>query len=206
MVRSNEVGPPTNVTVSSASYITPEGSAVGGLLVEWTAAADAFVSGYEIQSSTTGDGEWQSGAVVGNVTSAQVSLLAVGAAYDIRIRSARAGGALSAWVTVANTTVSGDASAPAAPSAVSATGLSASIKIDWTDPVDDDFRLARLYRHTSNDSGAATAIADVYGLPGQAGTYTDSVASGQTRYYWLKARDMSGNLSVFSSGVSATAS
>ena len=28
----------------------------------------------------------------------------------------------------------------------------------------------------------------------------------QSGYYWLKSRDMSGNLSVFSSGVNATAS
>jgi hypothetical protein len=204
MVRSNEVAPPTNVTVSSSSYITPEGSAVGGLLVEWTQAADAFVSGYEIQYSEAGAEDWQSGASVGKVTSAQVSLLEVGQAYDIRIRSARAGGALSPWVTVTNTTVSGDASAPAAPSSVVATAESAAIKIDWLNPMDDDFRLARLYRHTSNDSGAATAIADIYGLPGQAGTFTDPVASGQTRYYWLRARDISGNLGVFSSGVSET--
>lgn len=206
MVRSHVAEPPTAVSVSSASYITPEGSVVGGLLVEWTAAADAFVSGYEIQYSATGDEDWRSGASVGQVTSAQVPLLEVGQAYDIRIRSVRAGGAQSAWVQVNNTTVSGDASAPAAPSGVVATGLSSSIKVDWTNPADADFRLSRIYRHTANDSSMASAIADVYGLPGQPGTYTDAVATGQTRYYWIRACDMSGNLSVFSSGVSATAS
>jgi hypothetical protein len=205
MVRAYEVEPPTDVLVSSDSYITPEGSAVGGLFVEWTAAADAFVTGYEIQYSATGDEDWQAGAGVGLVTSAQLPFLAIGSAYDVRVRSLRSGGAQSPWVTVTNTTVSGDASAPAAPSGVAATAESAAIKLDWVNPTDDDFRLARLYRHTSNDSGAASAIADVYGLPGQPGTYTDAVTSGQTRYYWIKARDMSGNLSVFSSGVNATA-
>jgi hypothetical protein len=205
-VRASSVEAPTGVTVSTASYITPEGSAVGGLLVEWTAAADAFVTGYEIQYSTTGDANWMPGGAVGLLTAATIPFLVVGIAYDVRIRSVRTGGATSAWVQVDTTTVSGDTTVPAAPSGVSATGGNGSITVDWTDSADEDFRLARVYRHTSNDSGAASAIADVYGLPGQPGTYTDTVASGQTRYYWVRARDMSGNLSAFSSGVSATAS
>jgi len=206
MVRADEVEPPTSVAGSSGSYITPEGSAVGGILVEWTAAADAFVTGYEVQYSVASDNNWQPGATVGNVTSAQISFLTVGESYDVRVRAVRTGGAASAWVTDTAITVSGDATVPSAPSGVSATAQPSAIKIDWTSPSDDDFRLSRLYRHTANDSSAASAIADVYGFPGETGTYTDTVTTGQTRYYWLKARDLSGNLSAFSSGVSATAS
>jgi len=205
-VRQGDVEPPTDVTVSTASYITPEGSAVGGLLVEWTAAADAFVTGYEIQVSINGDDDWRAGAAVGQVTAESILFLAVGTSYDVRIRSVRSGGAQSEWVQVNGTSVQGDASAPSAPTGVSATAGASSITIDWTNPSDGDLRLARLYRHTANDSSAASAITDVYGLPSQVGTYTDTVTTGQTRYYWLKARDMSGNLSIFSSGVSATAS
>jgi hypothetical protein len=206
IVRANEVPAPTDVTVSTASYLSPEGSAIGGVLVEWTAAADAFVTGYEIQYSGTGLGVWLDGTNVGLVTSAQVLFLDVGSSYDIRIRAVRSGGAKSPWVQVDNTEVTGDVTVPSVPSDVVATGISAAIKIDWTNSPDPDFRLARLYRHTANDSSLASAIADVYGFPEQAGTYTDPIASGQTRYYWLKARDVSGNLSAFSSGVSATAS
>lgn len=205
IVRANEVAPPTSVTVSTASYLSPEGSAIGGLLVEWTAAADAFVTGYEIEYAETGSANWEPGGLVGKVTSASIPFLEVGQAYDVRIRATR-GGAVSAWVQVDNTEVVGDADAPAAPSGVSATGIASAIKVDWTNPNDGDFRLARLYRHTANDSSMASAIADVYGLPGQTSTYSDAIATGQTRYYWIKARDMSGNLSVFSSGVNATAS
>jgi hypothetical protein len=164
------------------------------------------VTGYEIQVSTAGDDSWQAGAAVGTVTAASILFLTVGQAYDVRIRSVRSGGAVSEWVEDDNITVQGDASSPAAPSGVAATGGASSITVDWVNPADSDLRLCRLYRHTSNDSSAASAISDVYGLPSQAGTYTDSVTTGQTRYYWIKARDMSGNLSIFSSGVSATAS
>ena len=96
-------------------------------------------------------------------------------------------------------------SAPSAPSGVAATALTGAIQIDWTASSDSDFRKARLYRHTSNDSSGASVVDDIYGLPGQPGTYTDSIATGQTRYYWLKAIDYSGNASAFSSGVNATA-
>ena len=206
MVRANEVPAPTGVTGTSGSYITPEGAAVGGILVEWTAAADAFVTGYEVQYSVAGNDAWQPGASVGLVTSTQIPFLTVGETYDVRVRAVRGGGAASDWVEDTSILVSGDPTAPSAPSGVVATGQSGAIKVDWVNPTDEDFRLARLYRHTSNDSSSASAVADIYGLPGQAGTYTDTVASGQTRYYWLKARDLSGNLSTFSSGVSATAS
>jgi len=206
MVRANEVEPPTAVSVNSASYITPEGAAVGVLAVEWAAAADAFVSGYEIERSETGLDAWQSAAVVGKVTSASLPFVEIGQAYDVRIRSVRGGGAVSEWVQVNNIMASGDTIAPSAPTGVVASALTAAIKIDWINPADSDFRLSRLYRHTSNDSGAASAIADVYGLPSQAATHTDAVSTGQTRHYWIKARDQSGNLSVFSAGVNATAS
>lgn len=205
IVRANEVAEPTSVTVSTSSYISPEGSAVGGLLVEWVASADAFVTGYEVQISPASAADWMTAATVGAVTAAQINLLEVGDSYDVRIRASRGNGAVSDWVQVNGTQVDGDTGAPSAPDSVSATGITSAIKVDWTNPTDDDFRLARLYRHTANDSSMASAIADVYGLPGQPGTYTDAQTTGNTRYYWLKARDLSGNLSIFSAGASATA-
>ena len=130
----------------------------------------------------------------------------MGAAYDVRVRAVRSNGVQGAWSQVDNTTISGDTTAPSAPSGVAATAQAGAIKVEWTAPSDDDFRMARLFRNTTNNSGTATAITDVYGFPGQPGTYTDTVASGATRYYWLKAIDApAGNLSGFSSGVNATA-
>jgi hypothetical protein len=206
MVRADEVPPPTDVTVNTAAYMTPEGAAIGALLVEWTAAEDAFVTGYELQYSDAGMAEWSAGMAVGEVTSATLPFLTIGDSYDVRIRATRGGGVVSDWVQVDNTEVVGDTTIPDAPSSVSATAGAGSITIDWRNPDAGDFRLARLYRHTADDSSMATAIADVYGFPNQLSTYTDTVASGQQRFYWLKSRDMSGNLSAFSSGVNETAS
>lgn len=206
LVRANEVEPPTNVEASSGSYISPEGSAVGGLLVEWTAAADAFIVGYEIQYSEHDADDWKQGPSVGIVTSASILFLTVGQSYDVRVRSSRSGGASSPWVEDTDITVQGDPTAPSAATGVAATAQVGAIKLDWINPSDSDFSAERIYRNTTNNSGTASSIVDSYGLPGQAGTYTDTVASGQTRYYWLKASDRSGNLSAFSSGVSATAS
>lgn len=205
MARADEVPDITGLTVDSASYTTPEGSTIGALSIDWDNAASAFVTGYDIEAREHGTSPWTI-STSATVSSCVLIGLTIGTAYDVRVRARRANGATGDWNTESTgTTVSGDTSAPAAPTGVSATAGTGSITIDWTNPADSDFRKARLYRHTSNDSSAASVVDDIYGLPGQPGTYTDTVTTGATRYYWLKALDYSGNASAFSSGVSATA-
>jgi hypothetical protein len=70
----------------------------------------------------------------------------------------------------------------------------------WTNPTVADWFQTEVWRNTSNNSGTATKIGSV-----SASTYADSgLASGTTYYYWLKAKDFSGNTSGFSTGANAT--
>lgn len=204
MARADEVPDITGLVVSSASYATPEGAHIGALSLDWDDAASAFVVGYDIEARLNGTSPW---TIAGSSAISETTIygLAIGSAYDVRVRARRANGATGAWNQDLNTTVSGDVTAPSVPSGMTATALTGAIRVDWTNPGDGDFSKARLYRNTSNDSAGASLIDTIYGLPGQAGTDTDTVASGQTRYYWTKAVDASGNASGFSAGVSATA-
>lgn len=203
MERSTDVPDITGLTVDSASYVE-DGFALGALAIDWDDAASAFVNAYDIQVRQNGTSPWTMSAS-STTSSTTVYGLTVGTAYDVRVRCRRSNGVEGAWNQVDNTTVAGDTVAPAAPSGVAATAQTGAIKIDWTNPSDADFRKARLYRNTTNDSSGASLVTDIYGFPSDTGTYTDTVTAGATRYYWLKAQDTSGNASVFSSGVSATA-
>jgi hypothetical protein len=204
MERSTDVPDITGLTVDSASYIGDGGFALGALAIDWDDAASVFVNAYDIQVRENGTTPWTVSA--SSLTSGTtVYGLTIGTAYDVRVRCRRSNGVEGAWNQVDNTTVAGDTTAPAAPSGVSATALTGAIRINWTNPADSDFRKARLYRNTVNDSSTASLVTDIYGFASDADTYTDTVTTGATRYYWLKAQDMSGNASAFSSGVSATA-
>lgn len=203
MTRSTDVPDITGMTVNSASYITG-GVVFGGLAVDWDEPAGSFVDHYDVQARLNATSDWTIAATA-PATAVTIYGLTVGSNYDVRVRAARSNGVLGNWTTVSATAVSGDTTAPAAPSAVSASALTGAIRVSWTNPSDSDFRKARLFRNTTNDSSTATQITEVYGFPSDSASYTDTVATGLTRYYWLKAIDTAGNLSVFSGGVNATA-
>lgn len=204
MLRSTDAPDITGLTVDSASYIGEGGFVLGALSLDWDDAASVFVNAYDIEVRENGTSPWTISAT--SIASATtVYGLTVGTAYDVRVRARRSNGVEGDWNQVDNTTVAGDTTAPAAPSGVSATAQTGAIKIDWTNPSAGDFRKSRLYRNTTNDSSTASLVTDIYGFPSDSDTHTDTVTTGATRYYWLKAVDSSGNASGFSSGVSATA-
>lgn len=205
LIRASDVASPTSVTGTSASHFTPEGAVVGRLRMGWTPSANAFVAGYEMQYRPNGETTWRPGANVGAVNEAFVNFLNIGAAYDARIRAVALGGTFSPWTQVSNVTISGDASAPSAPSSFTATGQAANIRLTWTNPSESDFIKTKIWRHTADDRDNASFLIDVFGVPGSAGLHDDPVASGQTRYYWARAADASGNLSNWTAVTSATA-
>ena len=203
MARSTEVPDITGMTVTSASYIT-SGIVLGALAVEWNDAASTFVDHYDVQARLNSTTDWTISTTAPG-TAITIYGLTVGSNYDVRVRAVRSNGAQGNWTTVSATAVSGDATAPAAPSTVAASALPAQIYVTWVNPADADFRRTRLYSNSVNDSSTASLISEAYAFPSQEGSYVDSVGSGLTRYYWLKALDTTGNISIFSSGVNATA-
>lgn len=90
-----------------------------------------------------------------------------------------------------------DTTAPAAPSGLVAGATYQQVFLNWTNPAAADLAAVQVYENTTNASGTATMIATVAAASGQPGTYSRALATGNTRYYWLKAVDTSGNASAF---------
>lgn len=93
-----------------------------------------------------------------------------------------------------------DTTAPARPTSFTATGGLNQITLNWVNPTDIDFDKVKVFRHTSNSSGASTEIGETRGT-----SFVDAGLSNSTqRYYWIKSVDKVGNLSAFRGQVNAT--
>jgi hypothetical protein len=107
---------------------------------------------------------------------------------------AQISGGVIVGATLSGCTLNGDdLTAPAVLSGGSATAQPLRVKLKWTNPTVQDFSHVEIYRHTANDSSAASVIAQV-----RADTFrdTDGVI-GTTYYYWGKTVDVNGNKSAF---------
>jgi len=98
----------------------------------------------------------------------------------------------------------GDATAPSAPSTLTATAGSSQVVLNWADNSEDDLLEYEIYRSTS--STVTISDANQINLTSvTSSAYTDSTVSNGTRYYYkVTAVDTAGNESSGSSTVNAT--
>ena len=187
----------SSLTTSGGGRTTSDGTFVNSVIVSWTAPTNKFISHYEVEWKATADSNYASTTTV--ETSIELSPLVDAVEYIIRVRAVTISGAKGAFVT-ATFTGGGDTTAPALPTSISATGGFKYITISWTNPADADLNFVEIYENTVNTSSGATLVGISAG-----DTFTrTNLGLNETRYYFLKSVDYSGNKSAFTSGVSAT--
>lgn len=99
----------------------------------------------------------------------------------------------------------GDTTPPAIPTGLGYTAAFETIFLTWNDPSDTDIDKVEIWEDTSSGFGTAVKLAVVAARPGGKNSYTRSgLAEGATRYYRIRAIDKSGNVSGFTSTLSAT--
>ncbi|RZJ01811.1 MAG: hypothetical protein EON90_02040 [Brevundimonas sp.] len=76
-----------------------------------------------------------------------------------------------------------------------ATADSPDVQLVWRNPLITNFDFVNLYRGTTNVFGASTIIDFYAGASGEMAYVTDTPGSG-TKYYWVVAVDVDGNLSA----------
>ncbi len=186
-----------NLSVSQQSSVTTDGTFTLFARLSWDAVDSAFVDHYEVQWRKTADTDYQSTTTDAN--SLDTGFLIDGVEYTFRVRAVTGVGYRGAFAQTTLTTAP-DTTAPSEPTMGSATGSFNQIKVSWTNPSDDDFKEAIVFRNTTNNSASATEIARISG-----DTYVDAGLPDNTTYhYWVKAADFSGNVSGFSSTADAT--
>lgn len=189
---------PTNLTATNQNLSLPDGTILPAAHITWTAVSSAYVTGYELQFKLSTDTVWQSlftsQTVYDYVGQQEVALV-----YNIRVRAifSDKNGPFSSTI---NHTLSGDTTAPSAPTSLSAVGAYKTIQLSWTNPTAVDWFYNEIWENSANDSATATKIGEV-----SSSTFARSgIPASTTKYYWLKAVDFSRNVSGFSNGTSAT--
>ena len=186
------VGSPTALSVTSENITQPDGTIIPRMVASWTAAADAFVTGYEIAWSENG-GPWDTTISTG--TRWVIPASVTGRSYDVRIRSVNALNKQSAWVTVTGTVSAAPTVAPAAP-ALTATGGVFTVRLTWTfGDSRTDIRGVEVWYAATNDRSTASRLS-LEAYPRQEYTHV-GLSAGGGGYYWARTVDTFGNVSAW---------
>lgn len=187
----------SNLVASGGGRIQGDGTFINSAILSWTAAVSSFVSYYDIEWKALSDSSYSSTTTPNNTI--EISPLVDNIEYIFRVRAVSINGVKGAFTTV-NFTGGGDTTAPGLPTAITATGGFRYITINWTNPADADLNFVEIWENTSNLSSGATKV----GISGGNEFIRSNLGIQETKYYFLKSVDYSGNTSAFTTGVSGT--
>lgn len=77
-----------------------------------------------------------------------------------------------------------------APTGLSASSVPYGVKLSWSNPATAVFEFIEVYASATSAWSAAVKIAEV-----RTNTYTHNLTAGETRYYWIRARNLAGSVS-----------
>ncbi|EHM01165.1 hypothetical protein HMPREF9946_02240 [Acetobacteraceae bacterium AT-5844] len=180
---------PTNLAVVATTALNRDGAAVPALLVTFTPAAHAFVNSHEVQWRISPSGEWNSAEVPAPTGRYVISPVIVGQAMDVRVR-AIAILTRSPWTGIYTAAGEPDTTPPGQPAGGSVVGAIRQHVIRWTNATDSDLAKVEIWESDSNDLGAAYKQGESY-----SDYFVREIEANQTRWYWGRSVDRSGNVS-----------
>lgn len=195
-------GVPSGLSLST-SLVTDTGTGLPRprVVATWTGPGDADLAGFDVEV-TEGGGSPVTRMVSGNRDQWDSR---PNVSYQVRVRAFDRVGNRSAWSSSQSITAPADSVAPAAPTALAAVASVGSVFLSGIAPSDSDTAKIEVWENTTNNSGTATRIAVVNAIPGTAWAHPRTgLSANDTRWYWARAVDTSGNASVFSTGISRT--
>lgn len=167
------------------------------LKISWDANTEEDLAGYDLQLRQGTSGSYIS-YVLANGPFEVTGL--PGVLYQARIRARDKAGNTSAYSSIKQHTAVKDTTPPAPPTNVVVTPGLTSLWISWTNPLDADLDYIEILEGTTSVAADATPIAYSIG-----NSFARSgLGSEETRFYWLRAYDTSGNMSTLSVVASAT--
>lgn len=167
----------------------------GSITVTPTQTAEDY--GLTNEPILTPDSEFSS--VFGSSNSFTIEPVLNGYDYQVKVRAISALGVRSPFAT-AQLASEGDTTPPNEPSSLSAVGGGKYITVSWVNPADQDLSHVEVWENESNNLNTATLIGSSSGSNFMRPNLTNNV----TRYYWVRAVDLSLNKSQFVGSVNAT--
>jgi hypothetical protein len=200
-----------------ATWVNPASIYIVGLQFEYQLVGGP---GIATRSATQG--------IASQIWQSTTSIVA-GSTYSVRYRAVSAS-AVGNWVNAASNVVmntdfvSTDTSAvggvssatvlagltgtdttpPGAPSSLAGTAAFQTIFLTWTNPTDTDLKGVQIFENTVDVRSSATLVGTADAYHGAQGGFARSgLTTGVSRYYWVRAFDLSGNIGAFN-GTSGT--
>jgi hypothetical protein len=186
-----------NLTVSGGGRTQTDGTFIGSAILNWDDVSNVFLDYYEVEWKPLSDSVYN--ATTTEQSGIELSPIVDDIEYIFRIRAVTISGIKGPYATI-QFTGGGDVTAPGLPTSLSATGAFQYITIAWTNPADADFSHVEIWEATTNNSATATRV----GISAGSSFQRTNLGLNITRWYFLKSVDYSGNVSAFTSGVSAT--
>ncbi|MEU6373498.1 PA14 domain-containing protein [Streptomyces sp. NPDC046909] len=196
--------PRTSATVDKTKPLSPTGtsvsydSATGKAKVSWAKNKEMDLAGYRVYRRLKGSSAWTKVATTTSVSATDATLPVTGAAYYYEVRAYDKAGNESAG-TADQLVTTADRTAPAAATAVAATGTTAGNALTWqaSSSTDVDHYLVWAAPVGQSDPDGPQPV---FGT-----SYTDVIADAGTAYsYTVQAVDAAQNLSPVSEAVTVT--
>ncbi|WP_395454095.1 phage tail protein (plasmid) [Azospirillum melinis] len=189
---ANAIPSPANLAAVESAYWV-NGLPQARLTVSWTPSDDARISGYRADVMTPG-GQWQEWKVT-RAGSFDIEPAAEGV-YTLRITAFAYDNRRSAPAEI-RATVRGKGTPPGQPAGLVAKGGLRQIALSWVNPPDTDLSHIEVLEGAANDLSAAAVISTVKG-----NAFVRAGLGGLvTRYYWVRAVDLGGNVSDVNSNI-----
>lgn len=186
-----------NLAVNGGGKTQSDGTFISSAILTWDAVDSAFISHYEVEWKPVADSNYASTTTVGNSIELSPIIDAVEYVFRVRAITLLGNGGPIASITY---TVGGDTTAPNAPTNLSAEAGYKYITVSFDLPTASDFNRVEVYEGTSTNFGGAVSIGFTSG-----NTFVRTgLGNAQTRYYWVRSQDHSGNNSAFIGPVNAT--
>jgi hypothetical protein len=200
-----EVAAPGTPTVGEDLYESTAARRVQAvMLIEWAAAADAFVREYEVQYKLAAAADWTTLPRTGGLT-AQVLDIAPGT-YSVRVRAVNSVSVSSAWSATTTREILGLSAQPQAITGLTIQKIGSQAILTFDQSADLDVRRGGriLVRHSEAVSGAtweaSFSIGNERGVPGDAVFALVPLKAGT---YLVKAEDTSGQQSATAATVAS---
>ncbi|BAI75205.1 host specificity protein J (plasmid) [Azospirillum sp. B510] len=189
---ANAIPSPTNLAAVESAYWV-NGLPQARLTVSWTPSDDARIAGYRADVMTPG-GQWQEWKVT-RAGSFDIEPAAEGV-YTIRITALAYDNRRSGAAEI-RATVRGKGTPPGQPAGLVATGGLRQISLSWINPPDTDLAHIEVLESAANTLSTAAVISTVKG-----NAFVRAGLGGLvTRYYWVRAVDLGGNVGDVNSNI-----
>jgi hypothetical protein len=192
----NVVPAVSNLSLTATSVLNDDGVSIPAITAAWDVSNDSFVEYYEIQYKRSDSNFFSTISTINTFTVAPVLN---GYDYEVRVRAINAVGVKSPWVT-SSIASEGDTTPPNEALSLTCVGGYKFINIGWTNPADQDLSHVEIWESATSN----LAVASLIGTSASSNFMRPNLGNNVTKFYWVRAVDLSLNKSGFTGPQSAT--